>query len=200
MDCRQMLGPPGWVAHDFGESYDWSNFRENDMLKPGGTIAGFGFKTGCPPRLGKFEIWGAEIEMSGAGWDEDSWSIPATIAGENRDVSGITIVPGPCPEMIEPVDLTDLLMYSLWKLVDNGYMDRETEYAVHMILNNLKGAMLHRSEHKFQNLEQHVNDALNALEEYHEVMQPEAWGYITENLKYMLKHPNIVVFKRAMWD
>jgi len=200
LDCKQMLGPPGWAAADFAKDYEWSQVRENTELRPGKDLSGFGLKTACPPRIGSFEIWGKSIEIRSSGWDEVSWSIAGGAEFDNHGIIGATIVPGPCPEMIEPVDLVDSMIGVLWTLVENGYMSADTKYSVHAIFNNLKGAMLHRSEHKFQNLEQHVNDALNALEQYHEVMQPEAWGYITENLKYMLKHPDIIVFKRAMWD
>ena len=199
LNCREMLGPPGWVASDFGEIYDWSNVRESQILKPGGEISGYGFKTSCPPRLGIFGIFGETIDLGGAGWDEVTWTDASGIANDNRSVSGITIIPGPCPEVIEPVDWVDKIMYSLWKLVANGYMNQATEKAVHIILNDLKGAMLHKSEHSIELLEEHVNMALDELAEYEEDMEPEAWGYIVENLNYMLRHTDIIVFKRSMW-
>ena len=200
LNCREMLGPPGWAAIDFYENYyDWSNVRENEILEPGGKKTGFGLKTSCPPHLGEFEVWGRSKEIKSYGWDETTWSIAGGADFDTHGIVGVVVLPGSCPEVIEPVDWVDKIMYSLWKLVANGYMNQATEKAVHIILNDLKGAMLHKSEHSIELLEEHVNMALDELAEYEEDMEPEAWGYIVENLNYMLRHTDIIVFKRSMW-
>jgi hypothetical protein len=193
LDCREILSPHRWVGDGL---YRWMSHEDKYKLESGGQLSGFGLKSSCPPRLGKFEIRGETIELGGEGWDEVSWSIAASVAGDNRSVSSKTIVPGPCPEKIEPVDWTQKLAISLYELHSLGYIDNESRIGMYGILDTLKYALMHQSEQTLQKLETHVNSALENLEAYQDDIEPEAWGYITENLKYMLRHKDVIVFKR----
>jgi hypothetical protein len=192
LDCKEVLSPAGWTADG---QYHWMTHEDSYKLKPGSKRDGFGLKSECPPLLGLFEIRGETIEIKGGGWNEVTWTDASGIAGENRSVSGLTIVPGPCPESIEPVDWIQRISIGLYQLLEPGYIDQPTLSTVYAILNNLKATLMHEEEQTLELLEVHVNNALSELETYHNDMEPEAYGYITENLRHMLRNKDIIHFE-----
>jgi hypothetical protein len=191
-DCQEIFGPPGWLTSDI---YQWSNFRDSQKIRPGGKLSGFGLKSSCPPRLGKFSVRGDEIELASYGWNEGTWDIATEPPAQNWGIKGETIIPGPCPERIEPLGWIRKTRYALFKMQNLGYLDSKTSDEIGDLLIELNRSIMEHEEVTVELLESFVNDKLDELEPYRDRVEPEAWGFITENLKYMLRHIDLIYFK-----
>jgi hypothetical protein len=66
-------------------------------------------------------------------------------------------------------------------------------------LQNLIGTLFAKivriKEPKLDNLIDYVNDTLAELEDFQDRIEPEAYGYIAENLKHMLRNTDIIQFE-----
>jgi hypothetical protein len=119
----------------------------------------------------------------------------ADIALHHLGVKVKTIVPGPAPESIELVEWTKRILVTLKYLISSGYMTNQIDESVNQILIQLNSVFRYEENHSLEKLEQEINQALGALEPYRNQMEPEAWAFITENLKYVLRNLDIVRFK-----
>jgi len=204
-DYRGVESPKGWTADRIPflprKSYTWTAFQENDDLLPGDSLYGIGLISSSPPLLASFTVWGRSRTIaekspaSDVAANEALGRIYAEIESETRDVKGYTIIPGTPPETIEPAEWVFRVDAGLNKLEYWGYLEEPEKKAVHNIIIGLQATLKRQNSHSRQKLEQEINNALVALEPYQNQMEPEAWAFITENLKYVLRHMDIVTFK-----
>jgi hypothetical protein len=194
-DYKEVFVPEGWTAGniDTRRVNYWSNILHNEILS-GDSLSGIGYESYGPPRLTAFEIWGTMKTIDQQGDDEYFGSIYSGISTKYRGVKGFTIAAWVSPESIEPVDWFDKIC-DVVILVTEGYLSRETEEAIYPILYGLSEKFQLTENQKLSKLEEEVNAALDALEPYREQMQPEAQAFIFENLRYILRHQDIVKFK-----
>ena len=196
-DCKQIINPYGWFGSYLRTAnvYDWSKLYESEVIKPGGILNGFALKSKCPPLLGQFELWGEEKEMSNLGWNEFTWEVPSGVAGDYGSIESKTVVPGLCPESIEPSGWVDRIVISLGDLTAYGYMKNEEFHELRALLLNLRDLLRRPEEQTLEKLEEHVNSTLNELTKFESLIEPEAMGYIVENLKHMLRNMDIIHFE-----
>ncbi len=196
-DCLEISKPVGWLSrYDHPDrKYSWSKIYSDKILMPGETLTGAGLVSRCPPALGKLEVWGDDIKLGENGIDEFTGDILYGVAGQHMIVEDLTIVPGPCPEKIEPVEWINRISLSLWLLSKHGYIDSEAVYTIDKVINYLKGTLDKPEEQTLEKLTEHTNFTLTKLEDFKDKMQPEAWSYITENLRFVLRNLDIVKFK-----
>ena len=85
----------------------------------------------------------------------------------------------------------------IYDFIDYGYLDDNEVYTIYPILSNLAAALRDSANQNLDSLEVRVNETLTQLEP---VVAPpvddEARGYIMENLRYILRNPDKVRFKR----
>jgi hypothetical protein len=198
VDCIEMYGPKGYIASDnLGEGYEWSNFRKEDLVSPGGRLSGMGIRCTCPPVLGWLKVRGVPKELENT--ITDSWALSEAegAMSVHQEVESKTIVPGPCPERIEPVDWVMRVALGIYDFIDYGYLDDQEVYTIYPILSSLAAALRDSANQNLDSLEVRVNETLTQLEPA--VAPPvddEARGYIMENLRYILRNPDKVRFKR----
>jgi hypothetical protein len=197
VDCIEMFGPRSYLAdNSLRDHYEWSNFREPDLVMPGNRLSGCGIRCTCPPVLGWFDIWGQPKEVDE--YLDDAWDRAEMTGAKsyNQSVRSTTIVPGPCPERIEPVDWVMRVALGIYDFIDYGYLDDQEVYAIYPILSNLAASLRDSVNQNLDSLEVRVNETLTQLEP---VVAPpvnhEARGYIMENLRYILRNPDKVRFK-----
>jgi len=198
VDCIEIYGPRSYVATDkLGDSYEWSNFRKEDLILPGSRLSAMGIRCTCPPVLGWVKVYGVAKELKNTILDD--WAFTEAQGAESyyRYAEGKTIVPGPCPERIEPVDWVMRVALGIYDFIDYGYLEDSEVYTIYPILSNLAAALRDSVNQNLDSLEVRVNETLTELEP---VVTPpldhEARGYIMENLRYILRNPDKVKFKR----
>jgi len=194
-DYKEVLVPEGWTAGniDTRRVNYWSNILHHEIVG-GDSLSGIGYESYGPPRLTAFEIWGTMKTIDQQGDDEYFGSIYSGISTKYRGVKGRTVAAWVAPELIEPVDWFDKIC-DVIILVNEGYLSRETEEAIYPILYGLSEKFQLTENQKLSKLEEEVNAALVTLEPYREQMEPEAQAFIFENLRYILRHQDIVKFK-----
>jgi hypothetical protein len=194
-DYAKLFVPEGWTG---GSIYSarvnyWSNILDR-KINAGDSLSGIGCESHGPPRLTTFEIWGELNTLDQKGDDEEFGSIYSGVSGKYRGVKGYTIAPWVSPELIEPVDWF-LELCNLPVLVRLGYLDGAIQDSIYPTLYKLYDEFQVKENQTLEKLEQAVNNALDTLEPYRNQMQPEAQAFIFENLKYILRHEDIVKFK-----
>jgi len=198
-DYEQVFVPEGWFAGAIHSTLQsrrvnyWDSGLDN-RIGAGDSISGIGYESYGPPVITPFEIWGEIKDMDVMGDDEYFGSICSGIMDKYRGVRGHTVAAWVAPELIEPVDWFDKIC-DVVILVNEGYLSRETEEAIYPVLYGLSEEFQLTENQKLSKLEEEVNSALNALEPYREQMEPEAQAFIFENLRYILRHQDIVKFK-----
>jgi len=194
-EALEMIRPKGWYSSSLGKNYSWSPFYGTDDIKPGHSLEGFGFRSSCPPLLGSASIWGREISLSESGIDEFTGDIFYGVSGNHMIAEDRTIIPGLCPESIVPDAWVDRIAVDLGDLRNNGYIGNQQMDEIRGILIHLRDMLRRPEEQKLSRLEEVVNETLNQLAQYEGQIEPEAYGYITENLKHMLRNLDIILFE-----
>ena len=199
-DYKQTYAPEGWSArslhptlHERRVNY-WSSFSRNQIQK-GDKLPGIGYQSYGPPVLTEFKLWGNSEILGQYGEDEMFGSIYSGISDKFRGVEGITIAAWVSPESIEPVDWFRRVSTSIPILKNSGYLDNRVQSEIYPSVYSLYETFRLKENQTIEILEQHINTALAALAPYQSQMQPEAWAFITENMKYVLRHLDIVTFK-----
>jgi len=166
-------------------------------LKPNENLTGIDIASCAPPTLGNFVLYGnSTYDPEGIPEEEEIFGdVYTQIAYEHRGVEIASIVPGPAPEQIEPVQWVYRLFYSRHELERWGYLESQAMEGTASILMNLAEMFKVEENQKLTVLEQEVNNAIAELEQYQEQMEPEAQAFIFENLRYLLRHLDIVKFK-----
>lgn len=196
-----FASPKKWDALSLPEQgrNGWSTIGDHNMLLPGETLSGFGFLSSAPPVIASFKVRGETeniVYNFSRGYEGLISDVQGMIISKNRDVVGRTIIPGIPPERIEPVEwFRHRIYFSLISLNKNGYINSDIDDAIRPILDRLSKTFKSKENHTITKLEQEVNDTLVELEPYQNQMEPEAWAFITENLKYVLRNKDIVKFK-----
>jgi hypothetical protein len=194
-EVAEMITPKGWYVSPLGEAYTWSPFDRADCIKPGESLKGIGLRSGCPPLLGNAEIRGQETVISEKGINDYTGDIFYGISGEHLFVEDKTIVPGLCPESIVPPEWVDKIISALRQLRNTGYMGNDQMNNIRWLLIDLREILKNPDEQTIEQLEEHVNNTLTELEQYEDEIEPEAYGYITENLRHMLRNKDIIHFE-----
>ena len=158
-------------------------------------MPGIGYQSYGPPVLTEFKLWGNSEILGQYGEDEMFGSIYSGISDKFRGVEGITIAAWVSPESIEPVDWFRRVSTSIPILKNSGYLDNRVQSEIYPSVYSLYETFRLKENQTIEILEQHINTALAALAPYQSQMQPEAWAFITENMKYVLRHLDIVTFK-----
>jgi hypothetical protein len=204
-DYQSIKCPYGWMQGTTYRShrkvYTWSAFQENDYLIPGDSLSGIGFSSYGPPTIASFSVWGFRYMIADSSIHYDRATNEAIgaaysdIESQTRALEGYTIVPGVQPEGIEPVEWFSRIDARSSKLSGSGYLDQETWTQVHQVFLPVIALFKKPVSYNLDYLEQEINNTLSALEPYRNQMEPEAWAFVTENLKYILRHKDIVRFK-----
>jgi len=195
-DYKRVFVPRGWIGGRVLSrrvNY-WSDILYARICA-GDSLSGIGYESYGPPVLTKFELWGELKVLDAKGSDEMFGSIYSGISEKFRGVKGITIAAWVSPESIEPVDWFMRVCTGVPILKNSGYLDRQIQSAIYPSLYALQEEFQLKESQSLDKLGQEINTALAALEPYHNQMEPEAWAFITENLKYVLRHLDIVTFK-----
>jgi hypothetical protein len=195
-DYRQIYKPDGWSARPiYSRRVNvWSTFTDK-TIDGGDTLSGIGYETYGPPIITRYELWGQTKDLGMKGSDEMFGSIYSGIMDKYRGVKGYTIAAWVDPESIEPVSWFGSICFKTPILKSSGYLDQQTRDAIYPTLYDLWEIFQIKENQTTEKLEQQINAALAALAPYQNQMEPEAWAFITENLKYVLRHLDIVQFK-----
>jgi hypothetical protein len=177
----------------------WATIGDHNMIMPGNSKSGFGFLSAAPPVMATFKVRGKTenlVYRFSEKYEEILGNVEGKVKSMYRSVEGLTIVPGICPERIEPVQwISHAIYFKLDLLMKNGYIDQKNIDNIRMVVANLVNPFKSKENHSTEKLEQEINTTLAALAPYQDQMEPEAWAFITENLKYVLRHLDIVQFK-----
>jgi hypothetical protein len=204
-DYKGVFSPHGWLVESLyrpcGRMYAWNAFQENDYLQPSDSLSGMGFRSFAPPVMAQFSVWGYPKEIAEVcplddyAASEGLGRAYAEVESQTRAAEGYTIAPGVEPEVIEPVEWFSRIDARTNGLAYWGYLTQETKVQVHQIFLPLISMFRKSQSHTLDKLNQEINAALAALAPYQDQMEPEAWAFITENLKYVVRHLDIVTFK-----
>jgi hypothetical protein len=201
---EEASSPEGWMLKAFPKQnkVKWADVRGPNQLLPGDSLTGFGLGSSTPPMIAHFEIWGQNKELRSefSGYDSATVFILADIYSDistkYMGLDGSLLAPDSEIENIEPVDwIYNRLGQKINVLTQMGYLDQSIETTVLSILENLSEVFKSKENQSATMLSERINTALAALEPYRNQMEPEAWAFITENLKYVLRHLDIVQFK-----
>jgi hypothetical protein len=198
-DYEEVYAPKDWTASSLNQTVHsgrvnyWSSYISN-KVQGGDTLSGIGYQSYGPPVITPFELWCELNVLDASGSDEMFGSIYSGISEIYRGVKGYTIAAWVSPESIEPVDWFDRIC-DVPILVTAGYLDKETKSAIYPTLYKLSEEFQLKENQTLEKLEQEVNRVLDTLEPYRNQMEPEAQAFIFENLKYILRHKDIVKFK-----
>ena len=195
-DYKRLYKPEGWSAKSIHSRRVniWSTYAD-ETIHGGDSLSGLGYESYGPPHLTEFEIWGDMKTLHQRGDNEWFGSIYSGIATKYRGVKGITIAAWVSPESIEPVNWFGNICFKMPILVSAGFIQKDIEKSIYPILYDLWETFQTKENHSIDKLEQKINDVLSALEPYYNQMETEAQAYIFENLKYVLRHTDIVTFK-----
>jgi hypothetical protein len=204
-DYKGVFSPHGWLVESLnrpsGRMYAWNAFQENDYLQPGDSLSGMGFSSTAPPVIAPFRVWGYREIMVRRFLENDRAAAEALgsayseVEHQTASIEGYTIAPGVKPEMIEPVEWFSRIDAPTARLVTGGYLTRDMDEQIHEVFLPLISMFRKSQSHTLDKLNQEINAALAALAPYQDQMEPEAWAFITENLKYVVRHLDIVTFK-----
>jgi hypothetical protein len=186
-----VLVPMGWGLNKSVGYTSWYASGATQLM-PGRSLSGFGFESASPPILKEIELYGESAIVMAHEWDEGP-DIPSFL-DDTEGVRCLTIAPGPLSEKIQAAEWVTQIMVNLGKLVSNGYLSYERSQQVNGILSGLFNALGNPANTSFDKWNPLVNTALDSLTVYQTLIEPEAYSYITENLKYMQRHKDIVWF------
>ncbi len=190
---NRILSAEGWGIYQSGGHNSWSQFK-NPILLPGNSVSGFGFQSSGPPKLGIFFIRGesAIYKESLDGWEP--LEKISTFLIDLQRVECLTLIPAPRPEKIRADNWISSIEKSISKLKSNGYIPKDFIKNIRDILSNLHDQMYKAENPPFSVWNGYIESALADLVPYETKIEPEAWSYITENLKYMQRNKDIVWF------
>jgi hypothetical protein len=193
---------PGSLPYPPRKMHYWGALQESNYVLPGLSLSGFGFQSVAPPVIASFEVWGRakEIELKGLQLlnesdAEEFAELYSDISSEHTGIKGFLIIPGVCPEVIDPVEWCLHIDAGLSRLREPGYIDEPNIKNIHQIFLPMIAQLKKSETQNLNKLSQEISTTLAALAPYQDQMEPEAWAFITENLKYVLRHLDIVQFK-----
>lgn len=195
-DYKQIYGPDGWsVRPIYSRNVNaWSTYLDN-AIYGGDTLLGIGYESYGPPALTEFNLRGRTKDLGMLGDSEWFGSIYSSFMQKHRGVKGYTIAAWVSPESIEPVSWFGNICFKTPILTSSGYLSQQTRDEIYPSLYGLWEMFQQKDNQSIDKLEQAINNTLTALAPYQNQMEPEAWAFITENLKYVLRHMDIVRFK-----
>jgi hypothetical protein len=186
------LPPTGWDSYQRDGNITFSRFI-NPKAGSGSVISGFGFRSAGPPKVSIVNIGSTGILLKGAPEGYEDYSLSAVL-GEHMGLDCVMLNPAPRPEKIEAPMWIGSVLGSMGILLGNGYLSEEDFYYIVDILTNLQATLRNEGIPSFEVWNAQVNSSLAALTPYKPTIEPEAYSYITENLKYMQRHKDIVWF------
>jgi hypothetical protein len=195
-EYKEVLGPPAWMGffnRQLG-NHVWMQFNKDAYLMPGDSLSGFNYLSGGPPVIRTFFIEGDKVFIDMAGVDEFFTPSATEIMQEHQGIEGETVIPGPQPERIEGPEWVLDIASELGVLWGNGYIPEQYEKSIHDIIVNLHQDLRNLEKPTYDNWNPLIEKALSDLEPYQNLIEPEAYGFIVENLKYMQRHQDIVWF------
>jgi hypothetical protein len=205
-DYQQIYSPEGWIFETTvlpdKKVSSWSTRNLQSEVQPGGSISGFGFTSIAPPIIVPFKIWGRTLDLGCKGLEllsDDSLDFVQThekVIETHGHLDVFTVIPGIVPESIEPVEWYSRITSGLYKLKNSGYMSPEVENKIYRLLTSFGAIFGHEENHNMQKMEQEVSKVLEAMLPYREQIEPEAWFFIEENLRFPLCHSELVHFMR----
>jgi hypothetical protein len=195
-ECWKYKSPLWWIGYYNRRLrfQSWHQFKESLLLMPGQSLSGFGYESKGPPTLGNFSIEGQNKVIDSAGEDEFFALAYSEIINQHRAVDGITLIPGPQQERIEAPAWVMNILNNLGILQINGYIPDTHLRAVEQIVTELQQSLRYLQKRSFDDWSPYIDAAIDSLTAYQTLIQPEAYAYITENLKYMQRHKDIVWF------
>lgn len=194
LEYKEVKSASGWIGgfnREF-KTQSWSQFEESDLLMPGTSVSGFGYVSENPPVLGNFFVSG-EINQKTTAEDDLFFPVLEELLDKHEGITGITIIPGPKPERIHGRPWIMQIINGFNKLTTHGYAG-DNSIDVHRLLIKLYQDLGELKKPTFDDWSQLIDDTLSDLAAYESEMEPEAWSYITENLKYMQRNKDIVWF------
>jgi hypothetical protein len=194
-DIKEISAPKGWTGIQVRKDYSWSRFVGTPPIKPGESLSGFDLRSISPPILGDIFVMGEEKILGQAGEDFLLFDVASAVGSNHYRVKVETIVPGVSPEVIDPVEWTSRIFDSLRDLRNAAFMDNQDMEDLQSLLGTLFAKIVRIKEPKLDNLIEYVTGALVELEEFQDRIEPEAYGYITENLKHILRNTDIIQFE-----
>jgi hypothetical protein len=188
---RQSFTTEGLRLYEHTGFHSWSNLG-SPMMMPGNSVCGFGFQSSGHPQLGVLTVHG-ETEIIKGG-SEGSSEI-AKFLRDHGSIDCLTIIPGPNPERIEAAGWVSSIVQGVDKMVGHGYIPKDEFKNVREIAANLHDQLYNSKNPPFSEWSGYIESAMNELAPYKDLIEPEAWSYIVENLKYMQRNKDIVWFR-----
>ena len=186
----EVLSPNGWSLNRGVGFTSWTQWQVKTCI-PGSKVIGFGFESAGPPTLKEMELSGESAIIMTHEYDEGA-DIPNFLSIER--VHCLIIAPSPYHEQIEIYNWMNHLITNVGKLSSNGYLSYAQDLEITDILENLYKQLQDSSNTSYDKWNPLVNETLDTLSPYQSQIEPEAWSYITENLKYMQRNKDIVWF------
>jgi len=180
--------PEGWGLYKTLGFHTWYG-----AIMPGDSASGLGFISSSPPTILDGELTG-ETRAIGGGTDSEGIQALSDFIEKHDRVPCLVIAPAARPEKMEAPLWVNQLRMNLGKLVSSGYLSHDISRQIDAILSDLFYALRESANTAFDRWNPLVNAALDSLSAYRTVIEPEAYSYITENLKYMQRHNDIVWF------
>jgi hypothetical protein len=194
-DIKEISAPKGWTGIQVRKDYSWSRLYGTPLIKPGESLSGFDLRSISPPVLGDIFVMGEEKILGQAGEDFLLFDVASAVGSNHYRVKVETIVPGISPEAIDPVEWTSRIYDSLRDLRNAAFMSNQDMQDLQNLIGTLFAKIVRIKEPKLDNLIDYVNDTLAELEDFQDRIEPEAYGYIAENLKHMLRNTDIIQFE-----
>jgi hypothetical protein len=80
-------------------------------------------------------------------------------------------------------------------MIIHGYIGKEHSTEIREVLSNLQNQLYKAKNPPFSEWNGYIVSTMNELAPYKDLIEPEAWSYIVENLKYMQRNKDIVWFR-----
>jgi hypothetical protein len=191
-----MGSPKGWIGffnRDL-KRYLWTHYAELDSIVSGDSISGFSFISSGPPTLGRFFV-ASKIRLIDFKAEDDIFADAYfKIVDSHKGVEGTTLVPSPRPEKIEATEWVMEILSNFGDLRRNGYIPEEDYSDLREIMRDLNRQLRSLESPTSEVWSPLVDSTLIDLTQYQSLIQPEAYSYITENIKYMQRNKDIVWF------
>lgn len=189
----QILNADGWISRERVTYNTWSNFNSPKIM-PGDSVSGFGYRSFNPPKLGIFNIRGERKILFEKGEFEEPLPYITNYLGSLQRVECLTLIPAPKPEKIHADSWISNINYGVNKMISDGYIPKNVAKNMRLIVSSLQDQIYQAENPPFSEWNGYIESTLADLAPYQSQIEPEAWSYITENLKYMQRNKDIVWF------
>ena len=190
----QLISNPDWDPLYRTGAVSWSRFIE-PKIEPGNSITDIGFDSKGPPKVADLYVLGEMKILKGAPEYFESYALSSALT-DHSGLYCVTLIPSPIPERIEAANWISSVVQGIDKIVGNGYIPKQEYYNVRGVATNLHNLIYNAKNPPFTEWNAYIESALSDLEPFESLIEPEAYSYITENLKYMQRHKDIVWFRK----